>query len=67
MLLLTSMLSPWLLELLLVLPTPLFMPIFWALGLYPRANLISPGQLDLSEGRQSMAATHLSEIVEVRV
>ncbi len=65
LLLLTTMLSPWLLELLLVLPTFLFVPIFWALGLYFKPQLISPGQLDLSEGRRSMAAAHLSEIVEV--
>ncbi len=61
------MLSPWLLELVLVLPTPFFTLVFWLLGLFPRPHLISPGQMDLCEGRQTMASAHLSEIVEVRM
>lgn len=66
LLLVTSMLNVWLLELALALPAPLFSLVFWSFGLYPKPHLISPGQMDLSEGRATMTSVHLNEIVEVR-
>ncbi len=49
----------------LVLPDPFFFTVFWLMGLLPQSNLISPGQFDLIEGRRTMAAKNLIEIVEV--
>ncbi len=64
LLLISSVLNTWLLELVLVLPTPLFTLVFWLLGMFPKPHLISPGQLDLSEGRKTMVSAHLAELVE---
>ena len=67
LLLVTSMLNIWLLELALALPAPFFTLVFWAFGLFPKPHLISPGQMDLAEGRTTMTSVHLNEIVEVRI
>lgn len=65
LLLMTSWLSPKLLELLVIMPDPLFSLLFWALGLLPAQGVISPGQLDLAEGRRTMACVNLQELVDV--
>ena len=64
-LLITSMLNVWLLEMILALPGPLFALAYWFFGLYAPHEVVSPIQLDLVEGRKSMASWHLSELVEV--
>jgi hypothetical protein len=56
--------TPWRLEVLLVLPDPLFWSAFWFLGLLPPAALMSPGQLDLAQGRKSMLDWHFAEMVQ---
>ena len=68
LLLISSSLTPWRLEMILALPDALFWPVFWALGLLPDAGLklMSPGQLDIVEGRKSMVDWHFAEIVQVR-
>jgi hypothetical protein len=38
---------------------------FWFLRLLPEPNLISPGQLDIIEGRKSMLDWHFAELVQV--
>eukprot|EP01039_Chlorochromonas_danica_P000075 gene75-82_t len=65
MLLVTQWLTPKLVELILVLPQPFFTLLFWLFGLFPRKNIISPGQLDLMEGRKSIATLNLQELVLV--
>jgi hypothetical protein len=40
--------------------------VFWWLRLLPEANLISPGQLDIVEGRKSLVDWHFAEMVQVR-
>ena len=66
-LLISSMLSPKLFEMLLLLPTPLFNLIYFLLGLFPPAYVMSPGQQDLIEGRKTMTFAHINELVEVRL
>jgi len=63
LLLINANVTPWRLELLLVLPDLLFWPACWALGLLPPAALMSPGQLDLAQGRKSMLDWHFAEMV----
>lgn len=63
--LLTSWLTPKLFELILALPFPIFYIISWFFGLFPPAGVISPGQYDLLEGRQSTVTQSLQEVVEV--
>lgn len=65
LLLITSMLNMWLLEMILALPGPLFTLVYWFFGMFAPGDVVSPIQLDLSEGRKSMASWHLSELVEV--
>lgn len=62
----TGAVNPWLLEMLLVLPMPLalFHLAAWCLGILPPLGIMSPGQLDLSEGRKTMCQTHLGELVQ---
>lgn len=64
-LLISSMVSPKLFELILVLPEPFFWLAFSFLGLFPSDTILSPGQMDIAEGRKSMIDWHLSELVEV--
>lgn len=62
----TGAINPWLLEMLLVLPAPIavFQLFAWCFGILPPVGLISPGQLDLSEGRKTMCEAHLGELVQ---
>jgi hypothetical protein len=39
--------------------------VFWWLRLLPEPNLISPGQLDIVEGRKSLVDWHFAEMVQV--
>lgn len=59
-----SWFTPWMLEMILILPDFLFTTIFWFMGLFAREGLISPGQMDLMEGRVTMAEWHLAELVD---
>mmetsp|Transcript_25189 Transcript_25189/g.41974 ORF Transcript_25189/g.41974 Transcript_25189/m.41974 type:complete len:483 (+) Transcript_25189:186-1634(+) len=62
--LLNPSLSSWLLEMMLVMPDALFWSLFWFYGLVPDPTICSPGQLDLMEGRKSMAVDwHFAELV----
>ena len=49
----------------LVLPDALYYAIAHALGLLPHPYLISPGQMDLMEGRRSMVHWHYKTFYEV--
>lgn len=49
----------------LVLPDALFSAIAYALGLLPHPYLISPGQMDLMEGRRTMVHWHYKAFFEV--
>jgi ketopantoate reductase len=65
LLLVSSFLTPWMVEMILALPTPLFSLLFYLFGLLPESNrLMSPGQLDLTEGRRSMTKWHTAELLE---
>ena len=66
-LLISSLLSPKLYEMLLLFPTPVFNLIYYLLGLFPPESIMSPGQQDISEGRRTMTFAHLNELVEVIV
>lgn len=66
--LVSTILSPWSLEMLLALPLPFggdfFSHIlFLLLGLLPPDGIISPGQLDMAESRKTMSDMHLGELV----
>lgn len=66
--LLSSVLTPWLWEMLLSLPWPLSgknLVTFccWLTGVLPPQGIISPGQLDLAEGRKTMCECHLGELM----
>lgn len=65
LLLINANLTPWVLEMILALPNALFFAAFWWLRLLPGAGVISPGQLDIVEGRKSMLDWHFAEIVQV--
>lgn len=65
LLLITAYLTPWMLEMVLALPNPLFYLVFWSLSLLPPAGVMSPLQLDLVEGRKSMVDWHFAELVQV--
>jgi hypothetical protein len=67
LLLIHSSLTPWMLEMALALPNPLFYACFYFLRLLPEGALMSPGQLDIVEGRKSMVDWHFAELVQVRV
>jgi hypothetical protein len=67
LLLIHSSLTPWMLEMALALPNPLFYLVFYFLRLLPEGALMSPGQLDIVEGRKSMVDWHFAELVQVRV
>lgn len=49
----------------LVLPGPLFSLVYWFFGLYAPKDVVGPVQLDLADGRKSMASWHLAELIEV--
>jgi hypothetical protein len=66
LLLIHSSLTPWMLEMALALPNPLFYLVFYLLRLLPEGALMSPGQLDIVEGRKSMVDWHFAELVQVR-
>jgi len=65
MLLICEMLPMKVYEMILILPNFLFYPVAAFLGLLPTAHVISPGQLDLTEGRRTMTSFHLAEIVQL--
>jgi len=67
LLLINANLTPWVLEMILALPNALFFAAFWWLRLLPGAGVISPGQLDIVEGRKSMLDWHFPEIVQVNL
>ena len=52
-------------EMMLFLPTIFFLPLAYLLGVLPSDGAVSPGQMDLSNGRATTAAYHLGELVEV--
>jgi len=60
-----NFITPWILEMILVLPDTLFYVIASSIGLLPQPYLISPGQLDLMEGRKSMVNWHYKAFYEV--
>jgi hypothetical protein len=64
-LLISSILSPKLLEIALIMPNFVFNFLFYILDIFPTPNVISPGQFDLMEGRKTMTTNYLSELVEV--
>eukprot|EP00597_Dinobryon_sp_UTEXLB2267_P014094 CAMPEP_0170122602 /NCGR_PEP_ID=MMETSP0020_2-20130122/16830_1 /TAXON_ID=98059 /ORGANISM="Dinobryon sp., Strain UTEXLB2267" /LENGTH=201 /DNA_ID=CAMNT_0010353677 /DNA_START=132 /DNA_END=734 /DNA_ORIENTATION=- len=68
LMLVSSWLTPWILEMLLVFPTPLCqLLVYFALGSLAKKQadgMGSPGLQDLAEGRKTMADWHLAEIVE---
>ena len=66
LLLINANLTPWMLEMILALPNALFFVVFWWLRLLPPDGVISPGQLDIVEGRKSMLDWHFAELVQVR-
>ena len=63
----STWLSPWLWEMLLVLPgggsLGLLRLACWFLDVLPSEGVISPGQLDLAEGRRTMVDCHLGELL----
>ena len=62
----STWLTPFMLEMMLILPQPLFtLGFYFAVGSLPDAGLGSPGQQDLSEGRKTMIDAQLGELVEV--
>jgi hypothetical protein len=63
--LVSSLLSPWAWEMLLLVPAPFVSVLLWAVGMLPPEHVISPGQADLSEGRQTSAEWQLEEIIKV--
>lgn len=65
LLLISNLITPWILEMILVLPDALYYAIAHALGLLPHPYLISPGQMDLMEGRRSMVHWHYKTFFEV--
>lgn len=65
LLLISNLITPWMLEMILVLPDALFSAIAYALGLLPHPYLISPGQMDLMEGRRTMVHWHYKAFFEV--
>lgn len=65
-LMISSMLSPKLFEMLLLFPTPFFNLIYYLLGLFPPQHIMSPGQQDIMEGRKTMTFAHLNELIDVR-
>lgn len=66
LLLISEILSVKMYEMMLLLPNFLFIPIAWLVGALPSATIISPGQLDLIEGRRTTASKTLTELVSVR-
>lgn len=64
-LLLSEMMSVKMFEMLLLTPNFIFIPIAWLFGVLPAANIISPGQFDLIEGRKTVTSTTLGELVSV--
>jgi hypothetical protein len=64
LLLVQSSLTPWVVEMMLVLPNPLFMLCFWFFNMLPDDSLISPGQMDITEGKKSMVDWHYAELVQ---
>ena len=64
-LLINENLSLFAFELILVLPNILFLPIFRALGLMPSPHLVSPGQMDLSEGRKTTCSKAIKELLDI--
>jgi hypothetical protein len=52
-------------EMFLLLPNFLFIPLAWILGTLPNANIISPGQLDIIEGRRTATSKALAELISV--
>jgi hypothetical protein len=65
LLLVSSVITPKILEMILIMPDLVFNLSFYLLDLFPNSQVISPGQLDLMEGRKTMTAIHLNEMVEV--
>lgn len=61
--LMSSIVTPWVFEMMLVLPDALFVPALYLTGLYP-PSLLSPGQLDMAEKRQSMLDYHMNELLQ---
>ena len=52
----------------LIMPNPIFAILYRIFGLFPPSEyLISPGQLDLLEGRKTMVDWHFAELYEVSI
>jgi len=64
-LLISPYLSPWVYEMILVLPDPLYYLLAWSLGFLPTRDVISPGQFDIAEGRRSTCVSQLNELIEL--
>lgn len=67
MLLICELINMKMFEMLLIMPNIIFLPMCWILGIWPNTAVISPGQLDLIEGRRTTATSTLSELVTVSV
>eukprot|EP00599_Poterioochromonas_sp_BG-1_P001738 CAMPEP_0173149196 /NCGR_PEP_ID=MMETSP1105-20130129/10183_1 /TAXON_ID=2985 /ORGANISM="Ochromonas sp., Strain BG-1" /LENGTH=398 /DNA_ID=CAMNT_0014064019 /DNA_START=36 /DNA_END=1229 /DNA_ORIENTATION=+ len=65
LLLISSIISPKLLELMLIMPDFVFNLLIYLLDLSPNGQVISPGQFDLMEGRKTQTSLYLKEMVEV--
>lgn len=66
LLLVSTLLTPKLMEMILIMPNFIFIILFYMFGVVPNHNLISPGQHDLMESRKCMTKLYLQELVDVR-
>ena len=62
LLLISPLLSPWLYEMMLCLPTIIFRLAAWAMNILPPSSLPSTVLLDIDEGRTTMISTSLGEL-----
>jgi hypothetical protein len=49
----------------LIMPNFVFNFFFFILNIFSTNNVISPGQMDIMEGRRTMTSVHLNELVQV--
>ena len=65
--LVAQFMTPWLLEMVLVLPTPLFNVLSFLLGLQFSGGVMSPAMGDLLEGRKTSLEWSMGELLAVSV
>lgn len=66
LLLVSTLLTPKIMEMMLIMPNFLFNILFYIFSIAPNHNIISPGQHDLMECRKCMSKLYLQEMVDVR-